>query len=234
MPEVPRSKAKPILATCLVLMLGISVWISQSDLLSDKDKDEAIVTPIDAEDEADRFIQMASQNYFYHEFDEAAQNYQKAIALFEERKNFKRAAKTYEALGDLYKFANRSLEAEQNYLSAIDYHHRIHNPIGEGRAMKSIADFYRYRLRLDEVEGWYDKAAAVVQDLEPHIVKAKIYETRGHYFLDAERFSEAIDSFKKAQKTFANLGYPPGYDRMAQIIKRLERNSLSLKGQSGY
>ncbi len=100
--------------------------------------------------------------------------------------------------------------------------------------MKNIADFYRNRLRLDEAEGWYDKAAAVVQGLEPHIVKAKIYETRGQYLLDAERFPEAIDSFKKAQETFADLGYPSGYDRMVQIIKRFERNSLSLKGQPGY
>ncbi|MCH8158053.1 MAG: hypothetical protein IID18_09960 [Nitrospinae bacterium] len=233
MSAVPRSKVKFILVIFLVLMLGVSVWINRTYFLSGENEG-AVIPPIDAKDEADQLIQLASQNYFYHEFDQAAENYHKAIRLFEERKNFKRAAKIYESLGDLYKFSHRSKEAVQNYLLAVDYHNRLHNGIGEGRAMESLADFYRERSQFDDAGTWYGKAATVVQGLESHIVKAKIYETQGHYFWDTEQIPEAIDAFKKAQSTFADLGFPLGYDHMAQIITRLKRHERSPRRPKGY
>ena len=40
-------------------------------------------------DPAEAFIHRASDNYFYHEFDKGAENYRKAIAIYEERQDWK-------------------------------------------------------------------------------------------------------------------------------------------------
>ena len=224
-----QSKGKIILIAGLVIAIGISFRIGLEKFFH-TEPSGAITPPIDAKDEADRLIQKASQNFFYHEFDQAVENYKKAIALFEKRENFKRAARTYESIGDIYKFSNNSEEAEKAYLLAVDYHNNLHDKIGEGRAMKKMGDFHLESFRLDKAGEWFSKATMIVQDAEPHIVKAKIYEAQGHYFLKTEQFFEALGSFQQAKDTFNNIGYPLGYDNitpMIQKLKRRQKNKLS-------
>ena len=55
--------------------MGMSVWFLPRSVK----KEEAITPPINAKDEAGRFIQQASENFFYHEFDQAIENYKKAL-----------------------------------------------------------------------------------------------------------------------------------------------------------
>ena len=100
MPKDLQSKIKITLIVSLVIAIGISFRMSLENYFY-TESNGAITPPIDAKDEVDRLIQTASQNFFYHEFDQAVENYKKAIALFEERKNFKRAARTYESIGDI-------------------------------------------------------------------------------------------------------------------------------------
>jgi hypothetical protein len=45
-------------------------------------------------------------------------------------------------------------------------------------------------------------AAMNVQDAEPHIDKAKIYKTRGHYFLKTKQASKALECFQLAKSVF--------------------------------
>ena len=105
----PRTKIALIVS--LIITFGLSFRIGL-DKFFYKEPNIAITPPIDAKDEADRLIQTAAQNFFYNEFDQAVENYKKAIALFERRKNFKRAARTYESIGDIYKFSQNSKEAK--------------------------------------------------------------------------------------------------------------------------
>ena len=81
-----RSKANIILIAGLVIVIGLSFRIGLEKFFYTA-PDDAITPPIDAKDEADRLIQTASQNFFYHEFDQAVENYKKAIAVFEKREN---------------------------------------------------------------------------------------------------------------------------------------------------
>ncbi len=221
MSKTPLSQAKIILILSVILILGGSLWVGLEKFFH-VEIEGAITPPIDAKDEADRLIQTASQNFFYHEYDLAVENYQKAIALFEQRKNFKRAARTYESIGDLHKFFHKAREAEDTYLSAVNYHQKLNNKIGEGRALKRIGDLHMESSQLAEAGEWFGKAAEVVQGAEPHIVKAKIYETQGHYFKKTERISEALDSFQKAKDTFDRIGYPLGYDNISPMIESLK------------
>ena len=47
-----------------------------------------------------------------------------------------------------------------------------------------------------------DLAAMKVWDAELHIDKAKIYETRGHYFLKTKQASKALESFQLVKSIF--------------------------------
>ncbi len=226
MSKSPRSQVKIILLLSVTLVLGGSLWKGLERFFH-VEIEGAITPPIDAKDEADRLIQTASQNFFYHEFDLAVENYNKAITLFEKRKNFKRAARIYESIGDLYKFSNDSKDAQDAYQLAIDYHHKLHDKIGEGRAMKRIGDLHMERARLDKAGEWFGKATLAVQDAEPHIVKAKIYESQGHYFLKTEQVPKALIAFQKAKETFDKIGNPLGYDNISPMIQKLKHRQKS-------
>ena len=222
MPKDLQSKIKITLIVSLVVTIGLSFRVSLENYFH-AEPNGAITPPIDAKDEAGRLIQTASQNFFYHEFDQAVENYKKAITLFENRKNYKRAARTYESIGDVYKFSHNSKEAEKAYLLAVDYHNKLHDKIGAGRAMKMIGDFYMKRSQLDKAGEWFSKAILAVQGAKPHIVKAKIYETQGHYFIKNEQVLDALASFQKAKDTYDKIGYPLGYDNISPMIQKLER-----------
>ena len=217
-----KSKGKIALLVSLIITFGLFFRAGLEKFFY-KEPNIAITPPIDAKDEADRFIQKASQNFFYHEFDQSVENYKKAITLFEERKNFKRAAKTYESIGDVYNFSRNSKEAKKAYLAAVDYHKKIQDKIGEGRAMKKIGEFYMKRSNLDEAGKWFGMAVTKVKDAKPNAIKAKIYETQGHYFLRREQVSSALGAFQKAKATFDKTGYPLGYDNISPMIQKLKR-----------
>jgi tetratricopeptide (TPR) repeat protein len=217
-----QSKGQIALVVSLIIVFGLLFRVGL-DKFFYEEPNGAITPPIDAKDEADRFIQIASQNFFYHEFDKAVENYKKAIALFEERKNFKRAARTYESIGDIYKFAHKSKATKNAYLSAVEYHQKLQDKIGEGRAMKKIGEFYMERSDFDKAGEWFGKAVMQVRDAKPHIAKAKIYEIQGHYFLKTEQFSRALEAFLQAKATFDKAGYPLGYDNISPMIHRLKR-----------
>ena len=217
-----QSKGQIALIVSLIIVFGLLFRVGL-DKFFYEEPNGAITPPIDAKDEADRFIQIASQNFFYHEFDKAVENYKKAIALFEERKNFKRAARTYESIGDIYKFAHKSKATKNAYLSALEYHQKLQDKIGEGRAMKKIGEFYMERSDFDKAGEWFGKAVMQVRDAKPHIAKAKIYEIQGHYFLKTEQFSRALEAFLQAKATFDKAGYPLGYDNISPMIHRLKR-----------
>ena len=217
-----KSRTKIALIVSLIITFGLSFRIGL-DKFFIEETNQAITPPIDAKDEANRLIQTASQNFFYHEFDQAVENYKKAISLFEERKDFKRAARTYESIGDIYKFSRNSKEAKSAYLFAVEYQQKLQDKIGKGRAMKKIAEFYMDYSELDKAGEWFGKAVMQVRDAKPHIAKAKIYEIQGHYFLKTEQFSRALEAFLQAKATFDKAGYPLGYDNISPMIHRLKR-----------
>ncbi|GIS85347.1 MAG: hypothetical protein CM1200mP16_16470 [Nitrospina sp.] len=72
----------------LVLAMGMSVWLLPKPI--QKEEEQPITPPIDAKDEAGRYIQQASENFFYHEFDKAVNNYKKAIEAYEKEGDLKK------------------------------------------------------------------------------------------------------------------------------------------------
>ena len=217
-----KSKGRIALIVGLIITFGL-FFRAGLDKFFYEEPNIAITPPIDAKDEADRLIQTAAQNFFYHEFDQAVENYKKAIALFERRKNFKRAARTHESIGDIYKFSRNSKKAKSAYLLAVEYHQKLQDKIGGGRAMKKIGEFYMEHSEFDKAGEWFGKAVTIVRDAKPHVVKAKIYETQGHYFLKTEQISKALEAFQQARSDFDKVGYPLGYDNISPMIQKLKR-----------
>ena len=96
-----QNKKRVVLICSLILLVSVSVGIKKS---FDQEESNSVFAPngapdensnfykppIDAKDEADRFIQQASENYFFHEFDKGAENYRQAIFIYEARKDFHR------------------------------------------------------------------------------------------------------------------------------------------------
>ena len=182
------------------------------------------VSPADPDDLASSYLKQASENFFYREFAKAAENYYKAIAIYEERKDFNHAAKTYESLGDLYKMAKEFDEAENNYVLAAGYYSKVHNNWGETNAFKAIGDLYIKSENFNAAEKWYGKALAAKGE-NPHMVLGRVQEAMGQLYWSVDKIPEAIGFFKQARETFASIKYQLGYEHMNNVIKRLKRNS---------
>jgi tetratricopeptide (TPR) repeat protein len=174
-------------------------------------------------DLAASYIQKASEHYFYREFPQAADNYNKAIALYEERKDTHQVATTYDALGDLYVWAREPEEAEKYYLIAAQHHAQADNLMEQANSIKEIADMHVKYEKFQEAEKRYSQSLDLMKSEKPNRVVGSIHEGMGHMYWKANQIPEAIDSFTHARDTFATLHYNLGIEQMTGVIKRLNR-----------
>jgi len=212
---------KYFLIVAVTLAMGFSVWLLPNGKKK-RDESVSITTPIDAQDEAGRYLQQASEDFFYHEFDRAIENYGKAIAAYEKENQLKKAAKVYESIGDLYKFRTRIQEAEAQYILAMQYHHKINNPLGEARAMNRAGNLFMERGEHAPAKDWYKKGVALVQDVPPHQVQAVLFENVGRiYWKTEDNIPEAIIWYTRARDTFSALENQMGYDHITAVLNKL-------------
>lgn len=174
-------------------------------------------------DIAASYIQKASENYFYREFPQAADNYHKAIAIYEERKDVHRVATTYNLLADLYAWAKEPEEAEKHYLVAAQYHAQTANLLGQADSIKELADLHMKNENFQEAEKRYSESLNLLKDGKPNRVLGSVHEGMGHMYWKANRIPKAIDSFTHARDTFAALHYNMGVKHMMGVLNRLNR-----------
>jgi tetratricopeptide (TPR) repeat protein len=174
-------------------------------------------------DVAASYIQKASEHYFYREISQAADNYHKAIDIYEERKDIHRVATTYNSLADLYVWDKKPEEAEKNYLLAARYHGQIADPLGQADSIKELADLHMKLEQFQEAEKRYSESLALLKDNKPNRVLGSIYEGMGHMYWKANRIPMAIDSFSHARDTFAALHYNLGVKQMTGVLNRLNK-----------
>ncbi len=219
-------------------MVGVSIAINKTN---HQEEDNSIFAPngvadensnfykppIDAKDEADRLIQQASENYFFHEFDKGAANYRQAIAIYEVRKDFHSVARAYESLGDLFKFGNNIADAESCYLQAVSYHSQNQDALGEGRSFKELGDLYVEQKRFESAGEWYRKAGLAIKDADPHREQAWVFESIGRYHWDRDDLPRALENFLKAQEVFVAIKDQMGYDHLTNVIALVKRKSKS-------
>ncbi|MCF8721312.1 tetratricopeptide repeat protein [Nitrospina gracilis] len=210
-----------------LILLGLPFTIIR-DLPVEIETDTRELNPYkEPEDPAAAYLHKASDNYFYREFDAAADNYMKAIAIFEDRQDWPRVATTYESLGDLYVWANRSGDAEKSYLTAVKFHTQNNDVLGQATALKDIADMYSKLENLEESESWYLKSLAVLKEEKINRVFGNVHENLGQLYWKMERTTEAMESFMHARDTYGALNYRMGYDHMENVLKRLQRGGES-------
>ena len=174
-------------------------------------------------DIAASYIQKASENYFYREFPQASENYRKAIAIYEERKDIHRVATTYNSLADLYVWAREPEEAEKHYLIAAQYHAQNADRMGQADSIKELADLHMKLENYAEAEKRYSESLDLLKDGKANRVQGSIHEGMGHMYWKANRIPKAIDSFTHARDIFAALHYNLGVEHMTSVLNRLNR-----------
>jgi tetratricopeptide (TPR) repeat protein len=216
-----KSALKYLLIVILTLAGGFSVWLLP-DKAKEKPASTSITTPIDSKSESGRYLQQASEEFFYHDFDKAIESYGKAIMAFERDDHLEKAAKVYESIGDLYKFRTRIKDAEAQYILAMQYHHKINNPLGEARAMKRAGDLFLERGEHVSAKDWYARATLLVQDLPPHPTQAVLFESMGRVsWKTEENIPDAILWYTRARDSFSALKNQMGYDHMTAVLNKL-------------
>ena len=210
---------KYLVIVIVTLGMGFSVWLLPHNK---KIKEESITTPIDAKDEAGRYLQQASEDFFYHEIARAIENYGKAITAFEKENQLKKAAKVHESIGDLYKFRRNLEAAKAQYILAMEYHHKINNPLGEARAMNHAGDLFMERGDNASAGTWYKKGVELIKDIPPHQNQALLFENMGRfYWKTEENIPEAIVWYTRTRDVFSALENQMGYDHMTAVLNKL-------------
>jgi tetratricopeptide (TPR) repeat protein len=212
----------------LLLFIGFALLVAMPFLIIQEKQlpmltDNTINPYPEPKDPAAAYIQKASEHYFYREFAQAADNYNKAIALYEERKDIHNVATTYDALGDLYVWAREPEEAEKYYLIAAQYHAQMDNLMEQANSIKEIAALHVKYEKFQEAEKRYSQSLDLMKSEKPNRVIGSIHEGMGHMYWKANQIPEAINSFTHARDTFATLHYNLGIAQMTGVIKRLNR-----------
>ena len=208
----------------LLLALGI-INLKSLPFSNKNDKSAYNPKPVKKEDIADNFIRQASQNFYYREFPQAAENYYKAIAIYESRKDTFNIATTYEALGDLYIMAREFAEAEGNYVKAANFYSQANNLQGQTNVFKSIGDIHVKHENYDIAGEWYKKALTINEGHKPHLTLGQTQEAIGHLYWKTGNISEALKSFKQAQISFKSIKYNLGFEHLHHVIQKLTKIS---------
>jgi len=219
-----KMAVKYFFITVVTMGMGYSVWLLPHENKRPEKHEQSgpITSPIDAKDTADRYLQQASEDFFYHEFDKAIDNYGKAIATYESENQLKKAAKVYESMGDLYKFRRDFQQAEEQYLLAIEYNHRIKNLLGEARSMNHAGDLLMEQGKTVLAGSWYKKGVDLVKEGEPSKDQALLFENLGRFYWKTEKNTpQAIIWYTRARDTFSSLQNQMGYDHMSAVLNKL-------------
>jgi tetratricopeptide (TPR) repeat protein len=211
-----------------MLLLGFALLVAMPFLIISEKRlpmltDNTINPYPEPKDIAAAYIQKASENYFYHEFSKAAENYHKAIAIYEERKDTHHVATTYNSLADLYVWAREPEEAEKHYLLAAQYHAQIPDLLGQADSIKELADLHMKLENFKEAEKRYFESLGLLKNGKANRVMGSIHEGMGHMYWKANRIPMAIDSFTHARDTFAALQYNLGVEHMTHVLNRLNK-----------
>lgn len=222
----PKNKVKLALIVCgfILLLLLPFALMRETTPVATMSKDDTINPYPAPSDEASALIQKAAENYFYREFKQGADNYRKAIAIYESRNDYPHVAKAYHSLGDLYVWAHQPEEAEKNYQLAADFHEQVKNPMGKAESLMEIGEIYKKAERFEEAESWYLKSLVALEGMEPNRVHGQVQEARGHNHWANNKLTEAIDAFTEAKKVYSGLHYNLGVEHITNVIFRLEHN----------
>jgi tetratricopeptide (TPR) repeat protein len=212
----------------LLLFAGFALLVAMPFLIISEKRlpmltDNTINPYPEPKDIAASYIHKASENYFYREFPQAAENYHKAIAIYEERKDVHRVATTYNSLADLYVWAREPEEAEKHYLLAARYHAQTANLLGQADSIKEIADLHMKNENFQAAEKRYSESLNLLKDGKPNRVLGSVHEGMGHMYWKANQIPKAIDSFTHARETFATLHYNMGVEQMTGVLNRLNQ-----------
>ena len=124
-----QKKRNRLILIGFAMLLALGIVNLESLPFSKKDiRSTTYPQPAKKEDLADTFIRQASQNFYYREFPEAAENYYKAIAI-------------YESLGDLHIMAREISEAEDNYVEPQTSILKLKTFRGKQIPLKTLAIF---------------------------------------------------------------------------------------------
>ena len=216
------NKKKAMLAMGFALLVAMPLLIISEKRLPML-TDNTINPYPEPKDIAASYIQKASENYFYRDFSQAADNYRKAIAIYEEREDMHRVATTYNSLADLYVWAREPEEAEKHYLLAAQYHARIPDLLGQADSIKELADLHTKLENFQKAEKRYSESLGLLKDGKANRVVGSIHEGMGHMYWKANRIPLAINSFTHARDTFATLNYNLGVEHMTHVLNRLNK-----------
>ena len=135
---------------------------------------------------------------------DALDNYDKAIVLYQSAKNRLGEANTLKAIGDVLQFLKQSQDALNRYETAIDIYRQVGDRLGEANTLQAIGDVLQFLDQRQKALDRYETAIEIYRQVGDRLGEANTLQAIGDLQSD---FNLAIQTFfQTALKIYEQIG----------------------------
>jgi tetratricopeptide (TPR) repeat protein len=144
--------------------------------------------------------------YFAAQWDAALENYQHALALFQQVSYPLGEANTRRAIGDVYRLQDDYAAALEIYHPALALFQQISDHLGEANTLKAIGNVQQFQDNSIAALDCYQRALVLFQQISDHLGEANTLKAIG----DVQRFQNdhlaALESYQRALTLHQRIG----------------------------
>ncbi|MCY7408326.1 MAG: tetratricopeptide repeat protein, partial [Alkalinema sp. CAN_BIN05] len=152
---------------------------------------------------------------------DALENYDQALVLYQSSKNRQGEANTLQAIGDVLQFLDQSQDALNRYETAIEIYRQVGDRLGEANTLKAIGD-----LEEDPKNGLnrFNQAMQIYQEIGDQYSQARILATSlAPAYIKLNQSYQAKESYEKALKYFEEIDLEAGIESCKDKLRNLNQ-----------
>ena len=153
---------------------------------------------------------------------DALDNYDKAIVLYQSAKNRLGEANTLKAIGDVLQFLKQSQDALNRYETAIDIYRQVGDRLGEANTLKAIGDVLQFLDQRQDALNRYETAIDIYRQVGDRLGEANTLQAIGDVLQFLDQRQKALDRYETAIEIYRQVGDRLGEANTLQAIGDLQ------------
>ena len=137
---------------------------------------------------------------------DALDNYDKAIVLYQSAKNRLGEANTLKAIGDVLQFLKQSQDALNRYETAIDIYRQVGDRLGEANTLKAIGDVLQFLKQSQDALNRYETAIDIYRQVGDRLGEANTLKAIGDVLQFLDQRQDALNRYETAIDIYRQVG----------------------------
>ncbi len=157
-------------------------------------------------------------NYYGVIWEGALENYEQALALFDQVEDYAGQARTLLVLGDVQRALAQQDEALKSYEQALVFFHYLEDGAREARTYQAMGDVHLLRYDVDAALQCYEQSAAGFRRLKDSSEEARALEAVGDIYRSRNEQEAALQKYKQVMALYQAEQASLKRARMLKII----------------